>query len=272
MPVPDDKEVFNSSDLVRLLSLDKSSHDMFKKEFNLSGNPSVSAVYCLIRKDGIVSPPVEIAFSRRFMNGEVGPQIGFAHGCALPVPQDSVKDLTDYLSGKYAGELAVEFDARKKPCKVSFGHMPHYMCMYAEFFSMKIDILLDWLTEGIDELPEMRKGVAICNAVSSPPFPSPLPNEAVKASPGGERHIWRVVIGDKNLALVTAHSDKIPSADSHHSPFAQCRKRLYRTINELRKYNDFIQYRTDAAYSLKFAFAQGGYEECQVGYQAHPST
>jgi len=258
LPIPDTIRQFNCSKLSRLLGMDKEAKLTFDEEFGITGKPTSSIIYTMINGGGDYLPPVAIGFSRRMMHGDVGFDVGFSHGAALQLDEDdmpeSVEHLLEYLKGKYAGELCFEIDANWNVSKLGFGHQPQYLSLLCEFYGMDFDGLLEWLVFE-EEAPRHTEGVAVSTLVSRYPFPvlSGYKSEEIRADLQAEKHIWRAVVGCASVMFVTAHAECVPSA----------RRRVFRTINRLRRYDDYIQYRTDLAYKLDFGEMQDAYERSQ---------
>jgi len=126
--------------------------------------------------------------------------------------------------------------------------------MYAEFYHADVNAVMNWLM-GKAKLPELHQEIVLANLVSKAPFPAPVrANKGrIRCNMAAEKHVWRIPVGDTEVALVSAASNTITEG----------RQRIYRTINYMRKYDDNIQYRTDAAYNLTFALSNDKYKSCQ---------
>ena len=256
MLIPSHIRQFNTSDLSRLLAIDEGSQRSFSEAFNCSGKPSAMSFFTMIRENGEFLVPVAIGYSGRFMNGNVGPDVGFMHGVGFMVENPkhwvtSMGEVLDYLSGKYAGEIAIDVDEDWCISRIRFGHQPQYLSLLCEFYGMRYDELLDWLVNEEDS-PRHSVGVAISVAVSKPPFPvvEVEQRDGIQAANEAEKHIRRVLMGRCEIALVTAHSEGVPLG----------RRRVFRTINRMRRYDERIQYRTDCGYKLNFGELTGAYE------------
>lgn len=252
-------DLINTSDLIKILLLDKEETQKFSEQFKLTFNQATSVLYMLISPDGTVSPVMEVGLSNRFMNGNVGPRIPFAHGCGVIVQQDKVdellSDLLAIFKGNYTGELSVSMDEDGNLSGIGFAHHPHLMAMYSEFLRGGTEEAMDFLT-GDGKIGGLREGIVCCNLVSKSPFPMITTGGPQIRSAGeseGERHLWRVPVGNSQIVFVTAHSDN----------FVECRRRVFRTIRRMQRFDDTLQFRTDFAYDLKFALVQSEYEAAQ---------
>lgn len=254
--IPDSIRQFNVSNLSRLLCSDEDSLKEFNSVFGMTGKESCVTIYTMIRENGSYLIPIIVGYSGRFMNGDVGPDIGYSHGAAfmLSNPKDwpeKMGDILDYLSDRYAGEVAIEVDEDWKMSKLQFGHQPQYVSLMSEFYGMRYDELLGWLVND-DEAPRHSEGVVLSVMVSKPPFPVvEVPQgDQMQAANDAEKHIWRVIIGRCEVVFVSAYADNLPN----------CRRRVFRTINRMLKYDNRIQYRTDGGYKLDFGRMSEVYE------------
>jgi hypothetical protein len=257
IPIPESIRQFNTSPLARMISIDPDSRENFNDAFSCTGNPTSLSLFTMLNDNGDHLIPVIVGYSGRLMNSNVGPDVGFSHGVGLMLPDEDlwpakVKDILTYLTGKYSGELTFDIDEHWDISSVRFGHQPHYLSLLSEFYGMRYGDLLDWLVNE-EDIPRYSTGITISVLVSKPPYPfiAAPQTDGIQAANEAEKHIWRMIIGRCEVALVSAHSDCIPKG----------RRRLFRTINRMRRYDDFIQYRTDSGWKLDFLKMNAVYEE-----------
>ena len=251
--VPDGVPQFNTSPLSRLLALHPESLKEFEDSFGMTGAKASLTIFTMMNDSGHL-PLVAIGYSERLMHGDVGPRLGFSHGAAfmcddVTVLPSEVLEVLSFCVGKYAGEIAIDIDENWNISRVRFGHQPQYVSMFSEFYGMQYGSLLSWMVRG-EDLPRCTAGLVVSALVSKSPFPYvSIPTGDIQADVQAEKHIWRFPIGNAQVALVSAHAE-----DTSRS-----RRRVFRTINRMRKYDETLQYRTDIAYRLNFGKLQDVY-------------
>ena len=260
MKVPDNCIPVNTSNFAKLFALDEESRVLTSELFGLSKKKPVSIYYTMVGGSR-TTQGCEIGYSLRSMNGNVGAELYIAHACGFMVEQHSkqIDDIIIYIASRYRGEVAIGLDEDGVACRVVFGHMPHFMAIYAEFCTGEIDALIDFIAHDDAECPVFKRGVALMSAVTKHPYPNLDASKAhIRAEIEAEKHLWRMPYG---LVFVAAWSDSEP--DSHGTCFSQCRKRIFRTIKRMRKHDDYLCYRTDIGYSLQFSLATDQYKALQ---------
>jgi hypothetical protein len=252
----------NSSIGVRnILLYPELKEKLFTDHLEFSSAPTKTVLFALFNGK-IFSEWMEISHSGRFMTKDVGPELGFTTGVGMKVDvpvEDVVKitKLTEALTSLgYRGEVAVGISSDYCITDVSFGHSYGFFGMFAEVCKLGADEIMEFIF-GNREACELYPSICVSNLVSQQPFPNIISTQTahIGAPHNAEKHLWRVSIsGLIDVALVTVHGTYLGEA----------RKRLRRTLENMRRFNDAIQYRTDYGYDGRFVLMREAYDKSKV--------
>jgi len=188
---------------------------------------------------------LEISFSTKFMNHEVGPQVGFTTGIAtkctneiyVAVPQ--LNKFQDILSKqlKYSGEVLFGLAQDYTISNVTFGHSYGPFGLFIESCREGFENCLHFML-GQAENCTLYTSCALANLVSLLPFPvfAIGKPERIEYPSSAEKHIWKFPFANSEVALITVHGQY---------SIGEARARLRRTIENMLRYREDLQFRTD---------------------------
>jgi hypothetical protein len=253
-----DKMYANTCIPVQNLILNKDLREAFNAELGVEVAPAASQLFMLFNGTEF-SDILEVSYSDRFMNNEVGPKLGFITGVGLKVPDDindsvpQLRKLKEMLKlMNYRGEVAIGLSERFTVTGVHFGHLYGHWALFSEICKNSVQDMLDFIFGTFPKI-ELHDSLAIGNVVSQPPFPNVIDNVngSIHAPKDAEKHLWRVILGGSlEIALVAIHGTYLGEA----------RKRIRRTLNNMLRYSDTLQYRTDYGYNATFVVCKGKYD------------
>jgi hypothetical protein len=202
----------------------------------------------------IFSDWMEISHSERFMNKDVGPRIGFVTGVGLPVNYpvlEAIPKLELIREGlvklNYVGEVLVGITRSFTVSSLLLGHFPGPFAMYCEGNKNKPQEVMEFCFQRVDKAP-LYDAIVFANLVTKP-------TETPIAAPrSAESHIWRFYQGHKELALITVYGKTL----------AECRKRIWITLENMAGYDRDIQFRTDFGHDREFVLMADKYKELQT--------
>lgn len=227
---------------------------------NVGINPtaeSTSVLYSIFNGSSF-SDWIEISYSNRLMDREVGPRLNYTTGVGLRVEQDifaaikGLSKLRDFLlETKYMGEIAVSISPEFVITGIQFGHSACFFAMYSEMCTCDVQTMLDF-SAGLLKKLEVYDTCCVSNLVSKAPFPwiSDFTSTMIQAPRGAEKHFWRFESKSGEYGLVVTHGKYIREA----------RQRLLRTIQNMLHYDQDLQYRTDFGWNRKFVLEQVKYD------------
>lgn len=244
---------------VQNLLTNKVLYSAFMDNMAFEKTPNVSSVFAVFNGTEF-SDFIEVTHSDRFMNGEVGPRLGFVHGTGLKLqgnPYDMLpqllrvkKALTDIA---YRGEVALGISQNYTITGIHFGHLYGHFALFAEICKCDVQGILEFIFGNVEKL-ELYDSIVIGNLITQPPFPSTVgtPSSPMQADKGAEKHLWRILLGGTTEVIIhTVHGTYVGEA----------RKRLRRTIEKMLRYSDILQFRTDYGYGGKFVLMREQYEK-----------
>jgi len=220
----------------------------------------ISALYSLFNGETF-SDWLEVSYSCRFMNNDVGPKTSFTTGVGLK-PEFAVEEAVKGMAGlkqllkdcNYKGEVYVGISKEFKICNLKFGHI--YSC-FAMFYEVckhkKKDGVLRFLLGESDECG-LTEHIVISNVVSKAPYPYArrgAEDISIPTRSDASKHIWRVNNESAKYVLVLAQGDYLLEA----------RRRIRRTLTNMTKYDRDLQYRTDYGLRREFVLGQERYKK-----------
>ncbi len=259
-PIQEGVNYINTSAGLQNFLISEEIQDAFLADMEVDKTArEVSTLYALFNGKNF-SDWLEVSFSRRFMNKDVGTQAGFITGAGL-VADESIFDavrglraLRDFLSkAGYKGEVSVGVSKDLTICSLRFGHFYSYFAMFYEICTNKSnDGVLKFLMGESGECKLLDR-IVVANVVSKAPFPYMVkldqPDISVPTMSDYGKHIWCVKNATSKYLLVVANGEFLEEA----------RRRLRRILYGLVKYDRDLQYRTDFGLRRKFAINQEKY-------------
>ena len=199
---------------------------------------------------------LEISFTNRFMNRDVGPVVGVTLGVgymANQQPSDALPGLGTVAGVlqdmEYRGEVMLSITESFEICNMQLCHLPAFFAMYAEILRGSLDGVIKFLCEEPGVELEMFPSVVAGTLVTIPPFPGSLQQAAGKilAPASAEKHLWRWLVGGAEPTWVTTHGQSLQ----------QARSRMNQTLLNIAKTEPTVQYRTDLGIGVNLVFSPG---------------
>ena len=251
-----DLPVANTCIAVQSLQVDKKLSEEFRRELRLSPAKSHSYLYGFYN-GGRFSQFLECNYSTRFMNENVGPNVGFSVGVGLGVRCKIIEAIPmlniiqdALMKMEYAGEVLLGITDGYEICSVEFGHFFGLFSIYAEICKQNTQEILEFCLGRETEI-ELFPDLSISCLVTKPPFPAPaFKNGRIEIPKSAEKHTWRVEMSNTDLIIVTAHGANI----------YQTRDRIRLTLDNMKKYDADLQHRTDFGFKGKFLLESETYE------------
>lgn len=264
-PIPAGMKSINTCVGIQNLLINEELRQVVWNDLGLKQKPHVCWVFSLFNGNKF-SDWLEVSYSEKFMNYEVGASIGFTMGAGFRVP-DAMPDILPAVSklGKflqelnYHGEITLAIASDFSICDIMFGHNYGAFGLFTEiskFNSTSADLVVPCILEfmlGHRDVCELFDAGAVANIVSLPPFPFAVARDPrlLSAPSTAEKHIWRLKRVNMDYALITVYG----------SYMGEARKRLRRTLDNMVSYNEDLQYRTDYGFSLNFVIMQEHYNK-----------
>lgn len=256
--VPQGLPVINTCTGAIVLEQDEELRAAFHEEVGIVPGIPDSFLYGFISPTG-VSDFMEMSVCDRLMVGGVGPKCGLVQGCAVPCSSDvydAFPDLAVLIDAlhqiQYCGEISIGISRNFKICTVMFGHCTGAFALFTELAAQNPQSTLEFAfgKRDICRLHETR--ISIATLFSYPPYPHANDTPfSIVAPRQAERHLFRFQVGASELAYASSSGDRLYEA----------RRRLRRTMDACSKYNDSLQYRTDAGKFRRFVFSQERYRD-----------
>ena len=254
--------LINSSDGVRALMMDKEMQSTINDMVGVVDDDAETSIY--YPYDGEFGySPIEISVERRMMSGDIGVQIPFATGAALPVGNDfDAKPMLDKVNKVasdlgYLGEITIGVSEKREITGFAFGHHPYFFPMYCATNDIMPEQLLG-LCVGDAEHKGGPDRLTVAITFHKFPYPMAVDGnyQRVRIPSGMREYAWEVRHDDSVCyLLVSSHGDGDMPA------LSACRRSLYRMTNTIRRVDPDIQYRTDAGYGMKFLTCQERFEK-----------
>lgn len=222
--------------------------EAYEEQFDLSKGKPVSSIYSLFNGTEF-APFIEVDYSTRLLTGDIGRQIPFTQGTALPL-DDSVyqavpklSELKEFLKEiDYHGEVLLSLNEEFCLHSIGYGHFYGHMALYNELSSLSPQRLMEWVL-GEEDIVELREGVAVGTLVSLCPFPEYSARSLkIKMPSGALKHAWRINYENQEAYLITSYGCTVHEA----------KRRTRRSIKNCERLHDDLQYRIDYGYKNKF--------------------
>lgn len=221
----------------------------FLESHEFTGSHPASYLYGFMTPNGF-GTLMEFSYDTRFMSGGVGPSVGMAKGTGLACSED-VRAAFQSLSGVegtlaefgYMGEVLIGVGADFSFCDIHFGHHTGAFSLYTELSKHAPQKTYE-LCLGGAEKPELHTDrISVCTLLSYPPFPYNMTSPtSIRAPLGSERHLFRFLIGNSEVAYAAACGNYL----------AEAKRRCRRTTENCSKYNTDLQFRVDYGVNDKF--------------------
>ena len=229
----------------------------FVEHIGLVQGPYVSSIYGMFNGTKF-SELLEVCYSGKFMTGDAGIDVGFAKGAALRV-SNAPSDLLPAFNGivqalhdiNYRGEVLFHISESYEVTNLFLGHFYGHFGLFSEAAQGTVQAILDFVFGKVDTCilyDSLNLGVLVSK------FPYPFRKLAVSTqilSPkGAEKHLWRFKYEAQEAALITVHGSSLQEA----------KRRMQRTIDNLKYYDQDLQYRSDFGYREYFLAEQETYQ------------
>jgi len=261
--IPASMPVANTSVGVQNLLLHSElMEQLYYNELRFSRQPAVSTLFAFFNGDRF-SDFLEVVYSERLMTGEIGPRIGFASGVGIKLKTDptaalvSLSRIRDVLKQlNYFGEILLEISADYQITFLRFGHFYGHFALFAELSYQSPQELIEFIF-GQGHKAELKNMISVANLISQQPFPLIIQNSqgSIVAPRSAENHLWRMRV--MNMVEIVLHT-------TQGSFLGEAKKRWYRTINNMSRHNDELQYRNDFGFLPKgkgFVFEEKTFED-----------
>jgi len=248
--------VVNTCIGVRNLLLSEELRKNFETHLGVVEGKDISTIYSLFNGEDF-GDWLEVSFSKRFMTGEVGPEVGFVTGVGLKITEDIYQAIPQLIQLKdalkriqYRGEILCTLTEGFQLTRVEFGHYYGHFALYSECAKSSVQGLLDFLF-GTTKSCELYDSCCVANLVSQTPFPTlgGISQGQINAPKGAEKHLWRILLGNSEIVLIVVHGNYLSEA----------KRRLRRTIENMKQYSDCLQYRIDYGNHCQFLLCQEKY-------------
>jgi hypothetical protein len=216
---------FNTSPPVRSYILNKDIREKVASVLGFSNEKSNTLLYSIY--DGNFNDFLEISYQDRLMSGNIGPVCGVSTSVAMKVTEPledcftNFKLVSEFIQSlDYKGEISLFISKDFKINNIVFGHFPAGFSLYSE------------LAERSNPFPYKLYDSIVCGLlVSSSRGEIKIPINATK-------HVWKY----PSSVFITVWGKNI----------LECKKRMYRTLNNLSNFNSDLMYRNDLFHNLSF--------------------
>ena len=258
MEVPEGIPVVNTCIGARVLEHDDKVRAAFDEEAELSDGTPDAFLYGFVSPTG-VSDLMEMTVCNRLMVGGVGPRCGLVQGTALSCSPE-VYQAFPQLAGifdmlhqiQYCGEISIGITRTFEICTINFGHCLGGFALFTEMAKQRPQLTYEFAFGKHDRCELYDERISITTLMSYPnyPYDNSVPFQVMGPNQA-ERHMYRTTSGACELAYAAASGEQLFEA----------RRRIRRTLQNCRSYNDDLQYRTDAGKFQKFVFNVDKYKE-----------
>jgi hypothetical protein len=256
--VPDGVPAINTCIGAKILERSTEHMGKFLQDAGFSQDSPSTFLYGILSPNK-VSDWIELNADNRFMSGGVGPTCGLVQACALPCGDDiyaafpSLELVVDMLHQiQYSGEICIGVNKQFELCNIIFGHCTAGFALFSELATQSPQSTLEFAFGNRDSCSLHKDSIAICTLLSYPPYPYSVDyNFSIMAPRQAEKHLYRFQSGACELAYASSAGEQLFEA----------RRRLRRTLENCKGYNDNLQYRIDAGQRLSFVYSQDLYKE-----------
>lgn len=253
MAGPADLPTINTSPAIRGILSNEELATQFAESFAVGNSYPASQLYGFIGPTGL-SDMVELCSDSRFLTGSIGPNLGFVQGTGICVDTDlylavpQLQNLTEaVVELGYCGEILIGLAEDYTICDIRFGHFTGGFALFNELMKGNIQDAYEWCLGAKKEPRLHRKGISVVTLLSQPPFPYDLTQRtAIRAPSGADKHMYKVLQGQAEIAYVAAWGIDIFEA----------KKRVRGTLEKCASYEKDVQYRIDYGYKQKFLLSQ----------------
>lgn len=254
--VTSDLPVINSSIGAKVIASVDEKRRLFREEFGFVDQKPESFLYGFLSPDK-VSDLMEMQISGKFMTGNVGTDVGFVQGTAVPCDKDvyiafpKLEGVIDALHIlRYSGEIVIGVTRDFQICSLSFGHCTGAWSLFTELAQQSPQETIEFCFGKRPNCLLHSDRVATCTLLSYPPYPyTDTEPFSVLAPRIAERHLYRFNVGNSELAYAAASGKQVFEA----------RRRIRRTTENCSNYNPVLQYRIDYGVRESFVFSQERY-------------
>lgn len=252
-----DVPVGNTSIAIKNLLLNPQLQGPVYDHIGVVPGDSISQIYALFNGKEF-SEFLEVSHSEYFMTHDVGPRVGFTTGVGLRVGNEiydaipALSRLRDFLTkSEYRGEVCCSVAENFLLTDIRVGHFVGHFSLFSELAKCSTNDLLEFIFGKVASCT-LYDSIGVSNLVTLPPFPSGgLQPQVIHAPKGAEKHLWRIPRFNSEAVLVTCHGLYLQEA----------RKRVRRTIENIRMNAPDLQYRVDYGYNARFVLTGGEYEK-----------
>lgn len=246
--------MINTSQVAMNYMTSRDVNKQIREHLGVVDKPAVTNLYGFFNGQQF-GPWLEAVVSTRFMNREVGPNVGVTLGVGYTAgnePSDAIPNLSDIkeflVDAEYRGEVLLQVTSDFQICGLQLGHMPAFLGMFGEVLKGPMDNVMRFV---LQECPvyELYTSVVTGTLVSLWPFPGNLaPNEKkILAPASAEKHLWRLSAGNAEPVWITTHGQSLQ----------QARARMNQTLLNIAKTEPSVQYRTDLGFGVNLLFSPG---------------
>jgi hypothetical protein len=255
---PPDLPVINTCVGAKVYMTSPDHKAQFRESVGMVDEAPASFLYALLSPDGC-SDWMEMSISGRFMAGDVGEDVGFVQGTALPC-HSSVYDAFPKLASLvdslhilgYSGEVVVGVTTGFQLATLSFGHCTGAFSLFTELAQQSPQETIEFCFGKRPACLLHPERISACTLLSYPPYPyTDQEMFSVLAPRTAERHLFRFNVGCCELAYASASGSRM----------FEVRRRVRRTLDNCKQYNEKLQYRMDYGRGGKFVFSNERYNE-----------
>lgn len=256
----------NTSKAIRAMLEVESIEKEFNELYGIKDCAPTTYLYGFIGEKR-TSDFLEMTYSTHFMVGDVGPNVGFVKGTAIPAedPLLAVPGLANLIEGLqgmgYRGEITIGINKGFEMCNVLYGTFIGGLALFNELSKGHIQDYYSFCVNDIMPGGLHKRGVAVVNLMSLPAFPMNLHvDEAPQYPPDAEPHLYRVKYQNVEVAYAAAWGTSI------HEAKRRCRQ----TLENCTAVNPTLQYRVDYGHKEDFVINSARWSELG-GVTAHRS-
>jgi hypothetical protein len=256
--IPEGLKEINTCTGVKTLVLDVEMKKAFLELVGCSKEKPVSTLYGFFNGSRF-SPFIEVSYSDRFMTGGAGPTVGVSVATAISCETGMVKEAIRNFSNleialtkiKYHGEVLIFLASDYTMTNISFGHFYAHFALFNEISKIPTQKIVEFCVG--DDALDIFPSIVVGCLVSKQPFPYLVNvDNHILAPKTAEKHLWRYVVeGGNEIVFVTVHGQSVWEA----------RRRIKNTLENMRKFDDFLQYRTDFGFQSDFVLSKEKLEE-----------